>query len=980
MKILEANIFGFGKWKQVTFDLSGASFIVIAGQNESGKSTLRQFMLFILFGMPPKQRSQFLPKTGGEMGGTLKIQTKDVGIFTIERIHDRNKAQATCYDQDGMVHGEEWLKERLSGVDAQTFADIFSFDSISLQRLQQIKQTDIGEVLLGVGMTGTDQIYWTEKWLDQQLQDLFRPQGKKPAMNQLIDTMEEKRKQLEQMEQETQLYKEKQKIKVSLEETVAISQEKSERLRKEKQKTEQKLQLHEVIEAFHHTQNKLSDLPEEISFPENGLERYQQIKEQILPLRSELTVINLNIEKETKQLQEINNKQLSTASIDELEKLKDQRYVYHENLNKYSFNVQAQEELARQLTHEMEQLQIGLTLEQLSDLSLPFATEDIWQHLKEEQEDVRAGLAQIETELKEIQENKELLEKERETLENKQLDQATINELNKQIEDYQKSLSSNQQQNNNWETLRNKRLKSTNRFSFYSLILLVISTIAGFLLSNYYLYAISAFFLVIGSIHQVFTRQSIQAMEPLFDRHKQVDTNHASSTENIKETENVIAEQVELNKRLTKINDSLRNIQLAKLKADERRQFFIQRKTILESKSKEQMEQFPFLKEISVGYWPKLFNHLTKVVEKVDNLDKLNKDILQASKDINNYEQWLSNVFHSNYQTQSHQPTKMLELIIDEVDNQKHLKQREKLLHNNRTNLITQRETIESRIKPYEHEINQLWNKANVGDEESYIAKGYQKEELVKKSTDLKSYERQINTFLSKEEWERLLAGEQIQKHEIENALYQITNKLKEVQSQIEMNQQRLADIHSEIRRVEISTSFQDEKHHYYELKNELQEQAKQWATYQLAKEKLQETKNIYQRSFLPKVLEQTTEHFKKLTDEKYKSVFLTDQESMLQVEDVLGLRFIVTELSQGTRDQLYIALRIALSEMIQKKQQMPFFIDDAFVHFDPNRLDKMYAIFKQLSTKQQIILFTSDYNWSSETVYDGYDFQLVRI
>ncbi|WP_117170819.1 ATP-binding protein [Paraliobacillus sediminis] len=979
MKIIEANIFGFGKWKQTTIDLSGASFIVIAGQNESGKSTLRQFMLFILFGMPPKQRAQFLPKTGGEMGGTLTIQTQDGGAFTIERIHDRNKAQATCYDQDGIAHGEAWLRERLNGVDAQTFADIFSFDSISLQRLQQIKQTDIGEVLLGVGMTGTDQIYWTEKWLDQQLQDLFRPQGKKPVINQLIDAMEEKAKQLEQMEQEARSYQEKQQTKASLAEAVGILQEKSEQLHKEKQQTEQKQQVYEVIEAFHHTQNKLSELPSEISFPENGLERYQQLKEQMLPLKSELTVVRMNIDKEAKQLEEIKSKQLTPATMDELEKMKEQRYAYHESINKHSFNIQTKEEWLRQLTHEMEQLQIGLTIEQVADLSLPFATEDIWQQLKEEHEDVMTGLAKTENELKEIEEQSRFLEQEREMLENKQIDQVTIDELNQQLDNDQKSASLNQQQNNNWKVLRKKRLASANRVSVYSLILLIISGVVGFLLSNTYLYDLSAVILVIALLHQVVTRQSIRSMEPLFVTQNQVDRTNTSSRDKIMEIETVIAEQANLTERLTKINESLRNLQLENLKADERRQFFKQKQSILGSKRMEQLEQFPFLKEISLSYWPKLFNHLTKVVEKVEKLGKLEQDILLVRKDIDQYEQGLAEAFLSINQLQSRQPTEMLEIIIDEADNQKHLKQKEQQLNNNQANLIGQQETIESRLKPYQEELDQLWNKASVHNEESYITKGNIKEEQLEKRRELKAYEHQIRMFLSEHEWERLLAGEQIQKYEIENALFKVTSQLKDVQDQIKIKQQEVADMHAEIRQVELSTSFQDEKHHYYRLKNELQEQTKQWAIYQLAKEKLQETKNMYQRSFLPKVLEQTTKHFKDLTNQKYRDVFLTDQEAMLQVENDVGIRFIVTELSQGTRDQLYIALRIALSEIIQKQYQMPFFIDDAFVHFDLERLDKMYVIFKQLATKQQIIIFTNDTSWS-ETVTEKDDLRLIRI
>lgn len=977
MKILQANIFGFGKWKQTTIDLSEASFIIIAGENESGKSTLRQFMLFILFGMPPKQRNQYLPKTGGEMGGTLTIQTDDVGTFTIERIHDRKKAQATCYHQDGTVYEEWWLRERLNGVDAQTFADIFSFDSISLQRLQQIKQEDIGEVLLGVGMTGTDQIYWTEKWLDQQLQQLFKPQGKKPVLNQLIESMEEKTIQLEKMEQEAQTYQEKQQMESNLEEAVVNLQVESESLRRERQQLEQKQQLHGVIESFYHAQQQLKQFPLEMVFPTSGLARYQQVKEQILPLKSELTVIEMNIEKEAQQMEELAVSMLPIDAFKKLEQVTQQRHAYYETKNKHGFIVQTKQDLITQLKHDIDQLQIKLSLDQLFELALPFSTEDIWQQLKEEKEQMTSELAAVEYERNEIEEQQQFLEQEIEEHEQKQFDQTTINQLKQQVEEKkqldrnQRLASMDQQQKKSWQKLKEKRVIGANRFSIISVIIIVITSSIGFLFSNAYLYSVSVLFFISSLLHQLATRQSIRSMEPFISTQYHSDSSYpnAGNVQDISKAEDLLAEQAELSQLLEKMADRQRILQLEQLKANERKQYFKQKQLILSTKKSEQIEQFPFLEAVSISHWPKLFHHIIKAIEKVEKLDKLNQEIKVESNHINQYESLLREAFHSYLTVSTDNPEEMLPLLLDEFENQKNVQEKRKQLEDNHIDLITQRETVESKMIPYEQEIEQLWNKALVNDEESYIVKGNQKkeqEELLKEST---SYERQLRAFLSDQEWNRVSQGEQIEKAELDNAFDDMSKKLKETQSKIDLRQQQLADVHSEIRQMEMSTSYQDEKHRYHQLKSDLQEQAKQWAIYNLAKEKLQETKQVYQSSFLPKVLKRTSELFNYLTNQKYHNVFLTELEAMLQVEDVNGLRFTVAELSQGSRDQLYISLRIALSEIIQKKQKMPFFIDDAFVHFDPIRLDKMLTIFQQVSSIQQIILFTSDLTWSEEII-----------
>ena len=79
----------------------------------------------------------------------------------------------------------------------------------------------------------------------------------------------------------------------------------------------------------------------------------------------------------------------------------------------------------------------------------------------------------------------------------------------------------------------------------------------------------------------------------------------------------------------------------------------------------------------------------------------------------------------------------------------------------------------------------------------------------------------------------------------------------------------------------------------------------------------------------------------------------------MFQVESIDNIRYTVNELSQGTIDQLYVALRLAISEIMSEKHGLPFVIDDAFVHFDSIRIKKMIAILQQVSEKQQVILFT---------------------
>ncbi|WWL94566.1 AAA family ATPase [Pediococcus acidilactici] len=82
MKIKRIEIYGFGKWQNVTFDLQN-DLQVFYGLNEAGKSTLRQFIYSVFFGFAQGRGSnkylKYVPKKDVvrlDMAGLLKLTTK----------------------------------------------------------------------------------------------------------------------------------------------------------------------------------------------------------------------------------------------------------------------------------------------------------------------------------------------------------------------------------------------------------------------------------------------------------------------------------------------------------------------------------------------------------------------------------------------------------------------------------------------------------------------------------------------------------------------------------------------------------------------------------------------------------------------------------------------------------------------------------------------------------------------------------------
>ncbi len=77
--------------------------------------------------------------------------------------------------------------------------------------------------------------------------------------------------------------------------------------------------------------------------------------------------------------------------------------------------------------------------------------------------------------------------------------------------------------------------------------------------------------------------------------------------------------------------------------------------------------------------------------------------------------------------------------------------------------------------------------------------------------------------------------------------------------------------------------------------------------------------------------------------------------------------------LSRGTVDQIYLAARLALLEIICGDRRPPLLLDDPFVTFDKSRLGRAMEVLRELASEQQVIIFTcgDDYDRYADKVVE---------
>ena len=125
----------------------------------------------------------------------------------------------------------------------------------------------------------------------------------------------------------------------------------------------------------------------------------------------------------------------------------------------------------------------------------------------------------------------------------------------------------------------------------------------------------------------------------------------------------------------------------------------------------------------------------------------------------------------------------------------------------------------------------------------------------------------------------------------------------------------------------------------------------------EMAQDALREATTSLQRRFAPRISKRAQELFGKLTGGRYQRIALSEDLSLnASAEDEDTMRSSQWR-SDGTVDQLYLALRLSVAEELTP--DAPLVLDDALVRFDDKRLAAALEILRETAKNKQVILFT---------------------
>jgi len=123
----------------------------------------------------------------------------------------------------------------------------------------------------------------------------------------------------------------------------------------------------------------------------------------------------------------------------------------------------------------------------------------------------------------------------------------------------------------------------------------------------------------------------------------------------------------------------------------------------------------------------------------------------------------------------------------------------------------------------------------------------------------------------------------------------------------------------------------------------------------------LESIRRCYEQQRQPAALQEASLYMERLTDGRYARIWTRLDEESLCVDDDQGRPWPVDRLSSGTREQLFLALRLSLvTQYAQRGIRLPLVLDDVLVHFDAQRAKAASQVLRDYADLgHQIFVFT---------------------
>ncbi len=167
----------------------------------------------------------------------------------------------------------------------------------------------------------------------------------------------------------------------------------------------------------------------------------------------------------------------------------------------------------------------------------------------------------------------------------------------------------------------------------------------------------------------------------------------------------------------------------------------------------------------------------------------------------------------------------------------------------------------------------------------------------------------------------------------------ELVQVIENTQQELRALEEKQRHVEEELRQLVRSQELDQAKLALAALEDQIVRQARRRQTSHLLGQLLERVRRHYEWENQPETLRRASGFLAQMTEGRYLRVWTPINERILLVEDAGGKNWRVDDLSRGTREQLFLSLRLAIVERSAEQGiRLPLVLDDVLVNFDVQR------------------------------------------
>ena len=1022
MRITGLHIDGFGRFTDRSFGPLERPVAVFYGPNEAGKSTLLEFIRRVLFGFPDgrSRGNPYPPLYGGRHGGRVTIATDAEELITIQRTQGRGSGLVTLSSSAGEAIPSNELPRLLGNHSRSVFESFFAFTLDELNNEGLLNDDSVNLQIYSAGI-GAMRLPAALAELESQRRKIFAPRGSSQIVPKVANAIERTNSDLQKIAGFAAEYRRQSERLTEIEGELKGVGERRLRLMSEKERQEDLIRAWDPWNDVINAEQRLAEMPAVEEFPDNGIVLLESLETRAETARRELTSSDERVKRiKASADQEVEHLMILETS-NKVRELERARSAFDQSVKDLPERRTELSGKRSELGVSLGNLGSEWDTERLNSFDLSLVVrEEVVKHgerlrtARTAIQGSRTSLAQEETALADAQEDAEKAQVDRDSAAPPELNESVIRDHRRQIRHSRNTLGELTRVAERSRDLREQIGdgpdfgEATPKGGGFHLIaglfggLGVALLVLGLWLVAATTFEAGAFLAVIGAVLSTMAafwfvrgrspdlgtgspaaarvqRQIREADEELaaIRSRLQTDTDAlglealdadalVEAEEGLDTAETRLREWQQLEARLAqsterverqtlRLEEAQQSVQHAQvaLEAEEQAwQAWLQQRGLLSTFSPDGIQELRTLVDLAKTHHRDAIGMEGRITAIQTDIDEFIGMARQLSRAHGFEVEW------SDY-------AKVAGVADDIIDLHRDVSEAARTRADAEKELEEAEQELEVRKKSQEEvteEIAALLKSGEAEDADDFRRRHQIFQERTALTATISSALEQMQRISGPGDALSALrtALSETDLHTIRDGVRQCEAELEETDAQrSELDtergaiQTRLDGLANE----EDSSRLRLERHRVAE---ELQGRARDWAVLTIAESLIRQAQSKFERERQPDVIHHAERFFLDLTNGAYQAVFSPLGSSEIKVRDAAGIDKTPQELSRGTREQLFLALRFGLIlELSLRAERLPVIVDEVLVNFDPIRGPKAAGSFIKLSETNQVLVFT---------------------